>query len=217
MKNLESIYPFRVYLFFLLFLLLGPSIILISPNHGQIMETVVPSLFYGAMVVTVISDRKRFVMTLLCSFRISDYLLAKKAVLELRDKKCKFLQKISKENSPKKISKVLRKQITGNRKNRIMPGSSAQVVIDHLMKNLANKTCEPTRHLDLSRETIQEMRNNPDVLSEERLEEVFRKETKAKEKIELLNKEIYLYLFLAEASGLRIWPEIEGYISQKFS
>ncbi len=212
MKNLGVIYTSGVFLFLSSFLLLWPIFVL-TLYKSQSVAVVIISLFYGSMAAAAIIDRKRFMMTFLCLSGVSDHLLVKKAISVFGDK---ILHDFG--GKPiRKISEILKEQIIKKRKRGVAAGSLAQKTIDHLIKNLTERTCKPTRILDLHMETILEMRNNPDVSPEERLEGTFKSEAEAREEIKSLNKEIYFYLFMAEASGLRVWPHIEGYINQKLS
>lgn len=215
MKNLGSIYPLRVYLFFLLFLLVGPSIIFISYKlHGQTVGAIMLSPFYVYIAVFEIADRKRFMMSFLCFSGISDYLLARKILSVFGDE----LRAIFHER-PKSIIKILKKHICTGRKDFRdgdgTKGAMIQLLADHLLKYLAEKVCEPSCNLELSQESISGMKRSPGTYNIERIEDIFKKEDESKREIGLLKKDFDYHLCLVEASGLRVWPRLEGNIAQE--
>ncbi|MGC9611085.1 MAG: hypothetical protein ABSE68_02605 [Minisyncoccia bacterium] len=174
--------------------------------ENQVVAVIVVSFFYVAIVIAEIIDRKRFTQSFLCFFGISDYLLAKeiRAVLgDELDQDCGVLRRrIHQARSDVKIGEE------GD-------NEKIQLITDQLLKIKAKKICESVCHLDLARESISGMKRSPGTYSVERIEDVFNKEAESKRKIMLLRKDLNYWIFLAEASGLRTWSKMEGYVAQQ--
>lgn len=212
MKNSEVCYPLRVFIFILLFPLLAPPLFVVSEpqSHIPIIGVILLLIFYSEMIIFTILDRERLAKSFFLYTSLSDYLLIKKIMSVFEDK----LRRNFGENS-KNVSKILMKQIRHNRKKKLEFNSTVQIALDHLMKEIAREICKPVCHFELAEESIAGMRGSPDAFSSERIRDIFEKEIGSRENIKLLRKDFDFYLFLASASGLKVWPRMEGYIAQQ--
>lgn len=149
-----------------------------------------------------------------CFFILFDCLLAREIWFAFKDE-----LKIIFHERPETIIGILRKQIRVGREA-IKSGDEAkgtliQLLADHLLKLQAKKIYEPERLLEITEELIYGMGRSPDTYETDRISFLFRNQKRAKEGICLARKNFNKYLFLVRASGLKVWPDVMGYIAQK--